>query len=371
MKKLIKILSYHIFITLLFFNSSVVFSQTLLKNIFDQAKPKSYICYKTNEKINIDGKINELSWEKAKWTDSFIDIEGNIKPNPRYDTKVKMLWDDNYLYISAYLEEPDIWAYLKERDTIIFYDNDFEVFLDPDGDTHQYLEFEMNALNTIWDLLLIKPYRDGGSAINNWDYKNIKTAVYIDGTINNPGDKDKGWSLEIALPMKDIADGTGIAVPPKNGDQWRINFSRVEWKTESKDGLYKKLINPKTNKPFPEDNWVWSPQCAINMHMPEMWGFLQFSDKIVGTSEEKFIYNIDEDAKWALRQVYYEEMRFFEKNKKFCSSIEKLGLSNIKIKGFKINPIIKCTENTFEVKITNEKEKYSFYIFQDGRIIKK
>lgn len=371
MKKLIKIFLYISIINIINVNFSQIFSQTLLKNIFDQSKPKSYICYRTSERINIDGKIDEESWQKAEWTEAFIDIEGDQKPRPRYQTKVKMLWDDDNLYIAAYLEEPDIWANLLQRDTIIFYDNDFEVFLDPDGDTHQYLEFEMNAYNTVWDLLLIKPYRDGGSAINNWNYTNIKTAVNIEGTINNPNDKDKGWSLEIAFPMNDIKDGASINIPPKNGEQWRINFSRVEWKTEIKDGKYQKVINPKTNKPYPEDNWVWSHQGAINMHMPEMWGFLQFSEKIVGTGKDEFIYNKDEDAKWALRQIYYEEIRFYEKHKKYCDSIKKLGLDKLKIDDFKIEPKIKCSENFFEAKITNTKSNYSFIIFQDGKIVKK
>lgn len=77
-----------------------------------------------------------------------------------------MLWDEDYFYVAADLEEPHIWANLKQRDTVIFYDNDFEAFIDPQGDNHRYYEYEMNALNTIWDLLLAKPNRDGATAIN-------------------------------------------------------------------------------------------------------------------------------------------------------------------------------------------------------------
>jgi hypothetical protein len=75
---------------------------------------------------------------------------------------MKMVWDDEYLYVAAEMEEPDIWATLTERDSVIFHDNDFEVFIDPDGDTHAYYELEVNALATAWDLMLLKPYRDGG-----------------------------------------------------------------------------------------------------------------------------------------------------------------------------------------------------------------
>ena len=54
---------------------------------------------------------------------------------------------------------------MTEKNGVIFHDNDFEVFIDPDGDNHQYYEFEMNALNTIWELTLPRPYRAGGEAV--------------------------------------------------------------------------------------------------------------------------------------------------------------------------------------------------------------
>ena len=67
-----------------------------------------------------------------------------------------MLWDDDYLYIAAELEEPHVWATLTQHDAVIFHDNDFEVFLNPEGDSHLYAELELNALNTTWDLLLLE-----------------------------------------------------------------------------------------------------------------------------------------------------------------------------------------------------------------------
>ena len=79
-------------------------------------------------------------WKDVPFTNSFIDIEG-IKI-PKFNTQVKMLWNERYLFIYAQLEEQHISANLTEHDTVIFYDNDFEVFIDPDGDTHNYYEFE-------------------------------------------------------------------------------------------------------------------------------------------------------------------------------------------------------------------------------------
>jgi len=86
------------------------------------------------------------------------------------------------------LEEPHVWGTLTKPDTVICYDNDFEVFIDPDGDNHEYYEFEMDALNTVWDLLLKKPYRDGGPPVDGWNMERLKSAVHVAGTLNNPTD---------------------------------------------------------------------------------------------------------------------------------------------------------------------------------------
>ena len=149
--------------------------------------PRDYVAYKAKQEILVDGQAKETSWEKASWSEDFIDIEGQTKPT--YQTRMKMLWDDEYLYIMAQMEEPHVWANLKQKDTIIFYNNDFEVFIDPDGDTHHYYELEMNALNTAWDLFVSKPYRDPNAAINDFDMKGLKSAIYVDGTLNNYRDQ--------------------------------------------------------------------------------------------------------------------------------------------------------------------------------------
>ncbi|MBK8946874.1 MAG: carbohydrate-binding family 9-like protein [Ignavibacteriae bacterium] len=334
--------------------------------------PEKYICYKTIGKITIDGKFNEKDWEKAEWTKDFVDIEGDLKPKPYYNTRVKMLWDDEYFYFAALLEEPHIWAKLKQRDTVIFYDNDFEIFIDPDGDTHKYYEFEINAFNTQWDLMIVKPYRDGENvALNGWDIAGLKTAVDINGTINNPNDEDKYWTVEVAYPWKALAEMTEMKSPPLEGDQWRVNFSRVEWDTEIIDGTYKKKINPKTGKSFPENNWVWSSQGIVNMHSPETWGYTQFTNKLVGTEKVEFNLNTDEYAKWALRKVYYAEHDYKLINGNFTDEFEKLKIKNLDIHSSYIwPPKIKITSTQFEAILLSKDEKNKYIIYQDGLVKK-
>ena len=235
------------------------------------AKVKRYDCQRASGAPHIDGRLDKPFWANAPWTDYFVDIEGDKKPLPRFWTRAKMLWDDHALYIGADMQEPNLWATLTEHDSVIFHDHDFEVFLDPNNIAAMYVELELNAHNTTWDLLLPKAYRDGGPALNGWEIKGLQTAVHLRGTLNDPTDVDDGWSCEIAIPWTALKEICRVACPPNKGDTWRINFSRVEWQLEVVDGRYQKVHGTK------EDNWVWSPQGVVDMHQPEMWGELHFA----------------------------------------------------------------------------------------------
>ncbi|MEZ5357722.1 MAG: carbohydrate-binding family 9-like protein [Candidatus Zixiibacteriota bacterium] len=332
--------------------------------------PRQYVCYQTAETLTIDGRLDEDSWQKATPTELFVDIEGHLKPAPRFETRAYMLWDSAYFYVAAKMVEPHIWAKLTERDAVIYHDNDFEVFIDPDGDTHEYYELEMNAFNTVWDLLLIKPYRDGAPAVNAWDIQGLKTAVSITGTVNNPSDKDSEWSVEIAIPWKVLSECAHRPSPPRDGDQWRVNFSRVEWRMDIKNGQYEKTIDPATGKSFPEDNWVWSPQGLIAMHYPEMWGIVQFAKAEVGTEEVAFVEDIHEPIRWGLRQIYYAETDYRSEHGAYTSDWEELKL-DVSIKGCTWPPKIEASTNQFEAYTECEDGRTIFSITQEGRLLQR
>ncbi|MDK9698941.1 MAG: carbohydrate-binding family 9-like protein [bacterium] len=323
--------------------------------------PQQYVCYRSQTPIVIDGALDEVDWSAASWTSDFTDIEGSSRITPRFQTKVKMLWDEEYFYIAAWLQEPQLWATYDKRDMVIFHENDFEVFIDPDGDTHQYYEFEMNALNTVWDLLLIKPYRDGGPAVNAWDIAGLKTAVKLFGTINQPADIDSAWTLEIAFPWKVLSECAHRNSPPKDGDQWKVNFSRVQWRTESIGSGYKKSLDPMNGKQYPEDNWVWSPQGLVNMHYPEMWGVVQFSTNQVGTAKASIRENPDEKTLWQLRQVYYWQRNRQESQRPFSDNLE--TLKHPSAAGAKAY----ITNSGFEVTIPAADSTWIWHIDETGR----
>ncbi|MBI5645598.1 MAG: carbohydrate-binding family 9-like protein [Ignavibacteriae bacterium] len=281
--------------------------------------PKQYPCMKTLAPPAIDGRLDDVTWMDAPWTDSFLDIEGARKPKPRYKTRVKMLWDESHLYIAAELEEPHLWARLLKRDTVIFYDNDFEVFIDPNGDSHEYYEFEMNAYNTGWDLFLPIPYKDGGSARDAFDFDGIRTAVQLYGTINDPRDTDTGWTLEIAIPFRSFNAGREPLPAVAEGGVWRINFSRVEWRAEIDKNRYVK------REGIREDNWVWAPQGVIDMHRPEMWGYLHFVKPRDHSAPQVLPKDPLHEAKSYLMSLYYMQRTYKDKRKQYAPDLRALG----------------------------------------------
>lgn len=240
------------------------------------AQPKEPLHYdipKTTKTIKIDAVIDD-AWANAPWSADFVDIEGDKQPLPPFRTRLKMLWDDKYLYVLAELEEPHIWASLSKHDTIVFMDNDFELFIDPNNDGNQYFEIEVNARNTLFELFMNKPYNKGGHMDSSWNADGLLSAVHLNGTLNQPNDRDKNWLVEMAIPFRSL-ERPGRVHQPKAGDSWRINFSRVQWDLDVVDGQYRKRTGP-NGKRLPEHNWVWSPQGVINMHIPEKWGYITF-----------------------------------------------------------------------------------------------
>ena len=268
---------------------------------------QTYVALRAGTPMVVDGKLDEYSWLGAAETNLFVDIEGSALPAPRHGTRAKMLWDDDYFYIGAIMEEPDLWGTLTERDSIIFYDNDFEVFIDPDGDTHDYYELEINALGTEWDLLLEKPYRNGGPALHEFDTPGLLSGVQMMGTLNDNRDVDQGWTMEIAIPFDALRAIAGRPVPPVDGDVWWVNFSRVQWqldKVEGELGYVKRKGH--AGERLPEDNWVWSPQGVINMHEPESWGLVMFAEE--GATDQRkeraFVPPADLAQRELLHEVY-------------------------------------------------------------------
>jgi hypothetical protein len=265
------------------------------------------------------------------------------------------------------MDEPHVLSNLKQRDTIIFYNNDFEVFVDPDNDTFNYYELEINALNTAWDLFLSKPYRENDMVVlNDWNIPGLKSAVKIHGTLNNPNDIDEGWVLEMAIPWASYKTSYFDQNVPAD-KFWRVNFSRVNWEHTITNGNYERKKGA-DGKFLPEYNWVWSPMGVINMHEPEKWGYVYFSSK---EGKDSFTIPQDEKVKWELYNLYRAQKEYYQKHKVWAKSITDLTKETISIDHKILKPILENHASGFNILVKSPFSNQTFVIRQDGKIITK
>lgn len=258
-----------------------------------------YTCFQTPETILVDGRLDEPVWNAAPWSKPFVDI---VTGRPAwFDTRVALLWDAKYLYFGFRAEEPFLRGHLTERDSKIYEDNDLEIFI---AGKDAYYEFEINALNTIYEVFWIwkdilapgsiyygvpefDPARHRMMTLSgigghvhprgerwgflDWDLPGLRHAVHLDGTINDHADADEGWTAEIAIPwegLRWLADGRPL--PPAEGDVWRVDCSRFQ------------QVDKEGRKLSPSPGWTWNRHGHYDSHIPETFTFVHFSKKQAG-----------------------------------------------------------------------------------------
>lgn len=263
--------------------------------------PKAdYVAKKIDQVIKVDGNLDKEQWRNAVWSKRFVDmVTGEAG---MYNTQTAILWNEDYLYIAFIAEEPFIQASLTERDSIVFLENDLEVFIDGKD---CYYELEVNAANTVYEVFFIwkdaytkgsrfdtdqfdvhqqQAYTFGGDydrsgasfwmgthprgirwAFTNFDMPGLETAVELNGTLNNNNDIDKGWSLEIAIPWHSLhLLAGGRSIPPADGDTWNMFLGRFQ----------KLITGGKELTPHPA--MVLSSHGIYDTHLPEKWSCVKF-----------------------------------------------------------------------------------------------
>ena len=184
----------------------------------------SYECRWTSTPIIIDGSDDDPAWKNAQIIDNFKLwwLQGDAR-KPHTATKARLLWDRDYLYFYADMEDKDLYANTTEHQGTLWEGDVFELFLKPAVDKPAYYEFEVNPANATLELFL--PSRNSGGWLKYKDTTRIemKTAVRLRGTLNHKEDQDEGWSVEGRIPWRDFAPTGGR---PKPGESWTFAFCR-------------------------------------------------------------------------------------------------------------------------------------------------
>jgi len=261
-------------------------------------------CPRAPVSIQVDGDLDKPAWRHAPRSNAFVDM---VTGDPAlYDTRVACLWDDACFYVAYWVQEPQVRATLKERDSFIWNDNDVELFVAGDD---CYYELEINAFGTVYEAFFVwqDALRAGGRfdrpeldlrgprvdmlggfqdasrfgrhprgrrfAFLDFDLAGLRTAVRVDGRINDPRSVDRGWTVEMALPWKSLTPlFAGRAFPPRGGETLRCDFSRFEAVRVH-------------GKALPENpGWSLNPHGVYDSHIPESFSVVHFEERTAGST---------------------------------------------------------------------------------------
>ncbi len=251
----------------------------------DLPPPPSYTCRRCARPPVIDGRLHDEAWQEAEWSPAFADIDTGTPAS--LDTRIALLWDDTCLYVGARLEDHDIRASMSGfHEHVYLQDEDFEVFVEGrDG----YYEMGLNAIDSTYEIrwsdvdavikkkdwrrleeLLKTPNSllyifEGGAPRSrqgdlDWTLEGLQSAVLVDGSLNRPEVRDKGWTVELAFPWQGLEPVMGAkAVPPEEGQTLRMNAYRAHHHRDRPDGSYY------------WEAWTWSRQGCNLIHHPDRW----------------------------------------------------------------------------------------------------
>jgi len=183
-----------------------------------------YKCRFLDEDIEIGRNFDDPAWAAADPVPFYL--PGSLE-QPISKTEAGLLWSRSYLYVCFKAYDKDVFARNTERDSVTCRDDVLEVFFKPLAQKDTYYNFEINALNTVYDACNPRQGAGGHDRWCMWDCKGLKSAVYIKGTINDPTDVDEYWMLQVGVPFSEL--DLGGKVCPESGDQWRFHLSRYDY----------------------------------------------------------------------------------------------------------------------------------------------
>jgi len=213
----------------------------------------TYAVSRAGSVIGIDGEL-DAAWAKAPVIEFAFPWENQT--GARQATTARMLWDDRYLYVFYDCADEDIVALFTRRDDPTYRDDAVEIFINPQpGQETTYYGLEMNAGAVLYDYVAVMPR----TFYKRFQMEGVQLAVKIRGTRNVRGDKDHGWTLELAIPWENFET---LAPKPKAGERWRAQLNR--WDGVEPDRRLSMWVDPKIERSWP--------------HVPSRFGWLEFRD---------------------------------------------------------------------------------------------
>ena len=194
-----------------------------------QKGPVSFECRWTDTPIKITGKGTDPAWKNAQTIDKF-NVSWLEKPRPaKTKTKAKLLWDREYLYFFADMEDADLYADIKEHNGMLWFNDVFELFFKPADDKPGYYEFQVNPHGAVLDCFFPRRNAGGFLRFKNETKFHVDVKVNLRGSLNKWTDKDDGWSVEGRIPWTDFMKTGGR---PDRNEKWKLNLSRYDYSVD-------------------------------------------------------------------------------------------------------------------------------------------
>jgi Carbohydrate family 9 binding domain-like len=228
---------------------------------------KHYIVRKVTKAPKLDGKLDDAAWAEALSTGPFGNTLTGAPAEQK--TEAKLVWDDKFLYVAFDNQDSDVWSTLTKRDDKLWTQEADELMIDADGNGKTYVELQVAPNGSIFDTYL-PTYRKYEDSIDpkkkpySWNSK-LVAKVAVDGTLNKREDKDKGWTVEMAIPLADVIGldkDSKVKIPPAVGDVWRVNMFRMDMPQGK-----------------PQQASGWSPPMVGDFHALDKFGELVFGDE--------------------------------------------------------------------------------------------
>lgn len=221
-------------------------------------EPPTYLVRYASTPILLDGRQTDAAWRAASSTGEWVTPATGDDPESGMRTSGKLLWDDEYLYVSMTASDFDIWATMTERDANLWDEEVLEFYFDGSGEGRNYVELQVNPLNTVFDAVFASAEGRDLEQAKSVDLEGLETSVSVSGNLEDREDRDRSWSVEARIPWASLP---GFASgPPAPGRRARANFYRYD----RPDGEVARTV-------------AWSPVGSGSFHRPDRFGILTFA----------------------------------------------------------------------------------------------
>jgi hypothetical protein len=183
------------------------------------------VCRWASQPPSIDGKLDDPCWKQAAAIDRFA---SHWIGTPRTGTRAFLLWDDEALYYAATMTDTELRSYGTQRNDSLWDGDVFELFFKPRADAPEYYEFQANPRGLVFEVGWPSRGHDHGD-LRELPPLGTKAVAVVDGTLDQPGDQDRGWTVEGRIPWSAFSLTNA---KPKPGDQWRFALCRYDYGPE-------------------------------------------------------------------------------------------------------------------------------------------